>query len=139
VRFLADSNIVAQAIRAMRAAGHDVVYLGERTADSGDQALLAEAVTEGRVVLTKDHDIGVLVHRDLQPHCGVLLLDDLGDAASETDLILATLSSHGGRLAARAFLRVAGAAIRESRDERLRRYRQYKAGCRRHGADTKTR
>jgi hypothetical protein len=32
VRFLADSNIAAQAVDAMRAAGH-VVYLGERTTD----------------------------------------------------------------------------------------------------------
>jgi len=91
VRFLADSNIVAQAVHAMRAAGHDVVYLGERPADPGDQALLAEAVAERRIILTKDHDIGVLVDRDRQPHCGVLLLDDLGDAAAESGLILATL------------------------------------------------
>ena len=54
-------------------------------------------------------------HRDLQPHCGVLLLDDLGDAAAESGLILATLSSHRDRLAARAFLRVSEAGIRESR------------------------
>jgi hypothetical protein len=47
VRLLADSNIVAQAVEALRAAGHDVVYLGERTADPGDQVLLAEAVAEG--------------------------------------------------------------------------------------------
>ena len=107
---LADSNIVVQAVHAMRAAGHDVVYLGERI-----RALLAEAVAEGRIVVTKDHDIGVLVRRDLQPHCGVLLLDDLGDAAAETDLILATLSSHRDRLAARAFLRAGEAGIRESR------------------------
>ena len=65
--------------------------------------------------LTKDHDVGVLVHRDLQLHSGVLLLDDLGDAAAESDLILATLSSHGDRLAARAFLRAGPASIRESR------------------------
>ena len=112
---LADSNIVVQAVHAMRAAGHDAVYLGERTADPGDRAPLAEAVAEGRIVVTKDHDIGVLVRRDLQPHCGVLLLDDLGDAAAETDLILATLSSHRDRLAARAFLRAGEAGIRESR------------------------
>ena len=87
MRLLADSNIVVQAVHAMRAAGHDAVYLGERTADPGDRAPLAEAVAEGRIVVTKDHDIGVLVRRDLQPHCGVLLLDDLGDAAAETDLI----------------------------------------------------
>ena len=53
MRFLADSNIVAQAVRALRAAGHDVLYLGERTTDRGDQAFLAEAVTEGRIILTK--------------------------------------------------------------------------------------
>jgi hypothetical protein len=40
VRLLADSNIVAQAVRAMRAAGH-VVYVGERTVDPGDHPLLA--------------------------------------------------------------------------------------------------
>ena len=115
MRFLADSNIAAQAVDAMRAAGHDVVYLGERTTDPGDQALPAEAVTEGRIILTKDHDIGALVHRDLRPHCGVLLLDDLGDPAAETGLILTTLSSHRERLVARAFLRAGEAGIRESR------------------------
>ena len=115
MRLLADSNIVAQAVHAMRAAGHDVIYVGERSADPGDQALLAEAVAQGRVILTKDHDIGLLVHRDRQPHCGVLLLDDLGDAAAESSLILATLSSHRDRLVARAFLRAGEAGIRESR------------------------
>jgi predicted nuclease of predicted toxin-antitoxin system len=57
VRFLADSNIVAQAMHTMRAAGRDLVYLGEREIDPGDQALLAEAVAEGRVILTRDHDL----------------------------------------------------------------------------------
>jgi hypothetical protein len=41
------------AVLAMRAAGYDVVYLGERAADPGDRALLAEAVAEGRIILTK--------------------------------------------------------------------------------------
>jgi len=41
----------------MRAAGRDLVYLGEREIDPGDQALLAEAVAEGRVILTRDHDL----------------------------------------------------------------------------------
>jgi predicted nuclease of predicted toxin-antitoxin system len=114
VRLLADSNIVAQAVRAMRAAGHDAVYVGERSADPGDRALLAEAAAEGRIFLTKDHDVGVLVHRDQQPHFGVLLLDDLGDAGAESRLILAALKSHGDRLAAGAFLRATEAGIRES-------------------------
>jgi predicted nuclease of predicted toxin-antitoxin system len=105
VRFLADSNIVAQAVRAMRAAGHDVVYVGERRADPGDHALLAEAVADGRVFLTKDHDIGALVHRDRRPHSGGLLVDDLGDAGAETRMILAAIACHQDRLVSGAFLR----------------------------------
>jgi predicted nuclease of predicted toxin-antitoxin system len=57
VRLLADSNVVAQAVRAMRAAGHDVVYVGERRADPGDETLIAEAAADGRIFLTKDHDM----------------------------------------------------------------------------------
>jgi predicted nuclease of predicted toxin-antitoxin system len=105
VRALADTNIVAHAVRALRALGHDVVYAAERAVDAGDQALLAEATAQRRIFLTKDHDIGALVHRDQQPHHGVLLLNDLGDATAETDLILAALSSHHDQLVARAFLR----------------------------------
>jgi predicted nuclease of predicted toxin-antitoxin system len=113
---LADSNILAQAVRAMRGAGHDVVYVGERAADPGDEALLAEAVAEGRIFLTKDHDIGALVHRHLRPHRGVLLLDDLGEASAETELILGALASHQDQLAASAFFRVGSEGARESRD-----------------------
>jgi predicted nuclease of predicted toxin-antitoxin system len=114
VRLLVDSNIVAHAVRALRAARHDVVYVGERSLDPGDHALLAEAAAEDRVFVTKDHDIGTLVHRDQQPHCGVLLIDDLGDPAAETDSILAALASHHDRLTGGAFLRVDPAGIRES-------------------------
>jgi predicted nuclease of predicted toxin-antitoxin system len=116
VRFLADSNIVAQAVRAPRAAGHDVVYVGDRTADPGDHALLAEAVADGRVFLTKDHDIGALVHRDRQPHSGVLLVDDLGDAGAETRTILAAIASHQDRLAAGAFLWAFAGGTREAQE-----------------------
>ena len=114
MRLLADSNIVAHAVRVLRAAAHDVVYVGERSVDPGDHALLAEAAADDRVFLTKDHDVGALVHRDQQPHCGVLLIDDLGDAAAEADSILAAIASHHDRLTDGAFVRVGAASIRES-------------------------
>jgi predicted nuclease of predicted toxin-antitoxin system len=114
VRILADTNIVMQAVRALRAAGHDVAYVAERSSDPGDSALLAEAVEQGRVFISKDRDIGALVHRDRQAHLGVLLLDDLGDAAGETQLIVAALASHGERLVAGAFLRAGQGVIRET-------------------------
>jgi len=114
VRILADSNIVSQAVRGLRDGGHDVAYAAERAMDPGDEALLAEAVRENRVFLTKDHDIGVLVHRDLRPHRGVLLVDDLGAPAAESALILGAVSSHQDLLAAGAFLRAGTGGVRES-------------------------
>ncbi len=93
------------AVRALRNAGHGVTYSAERPSDPGDHALLDEARAAGRVFITKDHDFGVLVHRDGRPHAGVLLLDDLGDAAAETALIERALEAEGPRLAAGAFLR----------------------------------
>jgi predicted nuclease of predicted toxin-antitoxin system len=117
VRLLADSNIVAQAVRSMRRAGYDVVYAAERAADPGDEALLAEAATQGRVFLTQDHDIGTLVHRDSHAHCGIILLADLGDALAETNLILAALESRRDQLDRSAFLRVSPAGVRESRGD----------------------
>jgi predicted nuclease of predicted toxin-antitoxin system len=113
VRILADTNIVAPAVRALREAGHDVVYAAERASDPGDAALLAEAAKEGRIFVSKDRDIGTLVHRDQLPHRGVLLLDDLGDADAEARLIVAVLVSGGGQLAAGGFLRVGRNGIRE--------------------------
>ncbi len=96
----------------MREAGFDVVYSGERAVDPGDEALLAEAAAAGRVFITKDHDIGALVHFSLKRHAGVLLMSDLGDASAETDLILSALAMHGATLAFGAFLRATAAGVR---------------------------
>jgi predicted nuclease of predicted toxin-antitoxin system len=113
VRILADTNIVAQAVRALREMRHDVTYAAERPSDPGDVVLLAEAVSERHVFISKDRDIGPLVHRDLQPHCGVLLIDDLGNAEAEAALIVAAFNSHGERLAEGAFIRAGQHGIRE--------------------------
>ncbi len=67
---LADTNIVSQAVRCLRYAGHDVVYVAEFATDPGDETLLAQAVQENRVILTKDHDFSTLVYRDLRPIAG---------------------------------------------------------------------
>ena len=105
MRLFADTNIVAPAVRALRTAGYDVVYSTERPTDPGDAALLAEASSEARVFLTKDHDIGALVHRDGQAHSGVLLLDDLGNAQAETEMILRAITNHVQDLEGGKFLR----------------------------------
>jgi predicted nuclease of predicted toxin-antitoxin system len=112
VRFLVDANIPASIVAALRVAGHDVDYLGERPQDPGDAALLREAYDAQRIVLTKDHDIGVLVFRDSAPHAGVILLDDLGDPHAEEVLVSKTLGSHVSELVNGAFLRVTELGVR---------------------------
>jgi predicted nuclease of predicted toxin-antitoxin system len=105
VRLLADTNITAHAVRALRDDGHDVDHVADRPTDPGDAALLAEAHSASRVLVTKDHDIGALVFRDGAPHAGVVLIDDLGDPAAEATLLLATLATFRAELDAGAFVR----------------------------------
>ncbi len=116
MRILADTNIVSQAVRCLRNAGHDVIHVAEFATDPGDETLLAQAVKENRVIRTKDHDFGTLVYRDLSPPCGVLLIDDLGAASVEKELILAAISRHHARLIAGAFVRAGPEGIREAKD-----------------------
>ncbi len=105
MRLLADTNIVAAAVRELRGAGHDVAFVGERAEDPGDLLILEEAFDSRRVLLTKDHDIGALVFRDKRSHAGVLLIDDLGSARDEVDLLLRTLAAWSDVLVAGGFVR----------------------------------
>ena len=67
--------------------------------------MLDEAVTAGRVLLTKDHDLGALVFRDGLAHAGVLLIDDLGSPEDEAELLCGVVASQAAELAANAFVR----------------------------------
>lgn len=115
MRLFADTNITAPAVRALRAAGHDVVHSADWPADPGDAALLREAFDHGRVFVTKDHDIGTLVFRDGAPHAGILLIDDLGSAAEEAALLGRLCADHEAELTAGAFLRADGSGVQRGK------------------------
>jgi predicted nuclease of predicted toxin-antitoxin system len=117
VRLLADTNIVAAAVAALRAEGHDVIFVAERAVDPGDAAILAEAVADGRILISKDHDIGTLVFRDQAPHAGVLLIDDLASAIEEAQLVVATLARWQVELRAGSFVRAGEWGSKQSTSE----------------------
>jgi len=74
MRFLANENFPGAAVRALRAAGHDVSWI--RTAAPGmpDQDVLAWAVREERILLTFDKDFGEVARRSaLSATCGVVV------------------------------------------------------------------
>lgn len=63
MRLLADENIAAPLVLALRAAGHDVTYVAELAPGIADDAVLSLALRQGRLLLTEDKDIGELVIR----------------------------------------------------------------------------
>lgn len=105
MRILADTNVSRHVVRALREAGHDVAYAGERKTDPGYEALLEEACGQSRVLLTKDHDFGELIHRRSMQHAGVLVMDEPGDPVAEISLVLSVSSTFHDELSGGAFVR----------------------------------
>lgn len=75
MRFLADENLPAEAVKALRAAGNDVIWIGSDAPGSSDAEVLARAAREQRILLTFDKDFGELARASpLLAECGVILL-----------------------------------------------------------------
>jgi predicted nuclease of predicted toxin-antitoxin system len=74
VRFLADESCDFAVVRALRAAGHDVVAVAEKTSGSGDSDVIEFARRDDRVLLTEDKDFGQLVFSALAGSAGVVLI-----------------------------------------------------------------
>jgi hypothetical protein len=74
MRFLADENFPGDAVTALRAAGHDVVWIRTDAPGIADRNVLERAVTDGRILVTFDKDFGELAWRfNLPAHCGIVL------------------------------------------------------------------
>ncbi len=80
MRFLADESCDFSIVRALRAAGHDVVAVREVALGADDDVVLELAVREGRVLLTEDKDFGQLYYAQAQSLGGVILIRFPADA-----------------------------------------------------------
>lgn len=74
MKLLLNENIGRSATCAIRALGHDVVWIGEGFASAEDEIVLAKARREARVLVTKDKDFGTLAFKSGLAHCGIILL-----------------------------------------------------------------
>lgn len=106
MRIIADSNIQMSTVVALRADGHDVVWIMEREVDPGDKAILAEAFRSGRLVITLDKDFGKLAVADKLPHCGLVLLDETLTLSVQKTNVRRCLERYSKELESGAFLRV---------------------------------
>jgi hypothetical protein len=72
--FLADENMPADLVSALRDAGHNVVWVRAESPGISDREVLAWAQRENRVVLTFDKDFGELAYwAGLSAGSGVIL------------------------------------------------------------------
>jgi predicted nuclease of predicted toxin-antitoxin system len=75
MRIIANENVAASVISALRQRGHDVNWVKESNPKASDEIVLATAQSEERLVLTHDKDFGELAFRyGLPATCGVLLI-----------------------------------------------------------------
>lgn len=75
MRFLADENFPGPAVKALEAAGHDVIWIKVAQPGTSDPEVLAWTAREERVLLTFDKDFGELASRTvLSQKSGVVLL-----------------------------------------------------------------
>jgi predicted nuclease of predicted toxin-antitoxin system len=73
MQFLADESCDFNFVRALRAAGHDVLAVAEIALSAEDPEVIRLAVEQGRVLLTEDKDFGQLVFAGAAPSAGVVL------------------------------------------------------------------
>jgi predicted nuclease of predicted toxin-antitoxin system len=74
MRFLANENMPGDAVTALAAAGHDVVWVRTAAPGSDDKEILAWAIRDNRVLLAFDQDFGELAWRaGLPASCGIVL------------------------------------------------------------------
>jgi predicted nuclease of predicted toxin-antitoxin system len=75
MRFLANENFPGPAVEALRATGHDVVWIRAVSPGAPDSDVLAQAAREERILLTFDKDFGELAARTVLPlKSGIVLL-----------------------------------------------------------------
>jgi predicted nuclease of predicted toxin-antitoxin system len=74
MKLLANENFPGEAVEALRQEGHDVAWVRTESPGARDDAVLARAQTEQRILVTFDKDFGELAFRaGLPAACGVIL------------------------------------------------------------------
>lgn len=97
--FLADECCHAAIVAALRAAGHDVVHVQETQPGITDDAVVAAAAADKRILITEDKDFGELVFRQGAVLPGLILLRLTAvEPQRKAERLLAAISAHPERL-----------------------------------------
>lgn len=83
MRLLANENFPGDAVAALRDQGHDVVWMLTAAPGSDDQAVLARAQSEGRILPTFDKDFSELAFRAHLPSASGIILFRISTPSAE--------------------------------------------------------
>ena len=97
MKLLTDSCIWGPTNATLRAAGHDVEWVGDWRADPGDLEILEHAHADGRVLVTVDNDFGELAVRQGVAHSGIIRLA-MTPVFLEAEVCLAVIAAFGEEL-----------------------------------------
>jgi predicted nuclease of predicted toxin-antitoxin system len=103
VKLLLDGCVWGRAAEQLRAAGHDVIWVGDWPNDPGDNAILASANSEERICVTSDKDFGELAVQRRLPHRGIVRIVGFS-ARRHAEVCIAALETHGEELLAGAIV-----------------------------------
>ena len=89
MRFLADESCDFAAVRALRAAGHDVLAVAELSPRAADSQVIRLATSQERILLTEDRHFGQLVFAHQRRTHGVIYIRFASTARQRvvTDLV----------------------------------------------------
>lgn len=101
MRLLANENIPAASVAALRDTGHDVLSLSEESSGVADEIALRLARDQDRILITFDRDYGELIFaRGLPCPPGVIYLRFVPATPTESaEIISALLARHGVQVA----------------------------------------
>ena len=91
MRFVADECLDRAIVEALRAGGHEVLYVAESSHGLSDVEVLALANRERALLVTDDKGFGELVFRQGLSHSGVMLLRLAGLAPHAKAMIVCTV------------------------------------------------
>ncbi len=114
-RFLADESCDMAVVRALRAAGYDVLAASEVTVRSVDRDLIEQAGRERRILLTEDKDFGWLVFASHVDSPGVILLRFPGNTRQTLARAVVRVAQEQGQQLSGAFVVVEPGQVRISR------------------------
>lgn len=74
MRFLVDESTGPAVSEWLRQQNHDVFCVFDQARGLNDDAIIAKALAENRILITNDKDFGEKVFREQHPHHGIIFL-----------------------------------------------------------------